>query len=606
MRCTLLLLATCAACGFDGGGGGGTPDGPPPGEDELVLDSSAKLADHAEHVDTFVTAFNTVEPIASLTGKLLVDIDDGAGPFGTWAMRPPRSSLVNVGLMAPPFIAGQIPPGATGNNYIMWFSGEIWFEAGSQKLTLGVATNATAFADILKSDGSPLVSCNEAAECVFSTPSAGWYPLHMGWKRPSNAPNHVFELRSATGVGLPAPVSANRLRVRTHTAELAGWRLEGYEAPRSTNHVLNAVALNYKDPFAMTWSPSLLGLGNGSPGYRNAGQVRILKTGNYDFNVTAADEAAYRLWIDGEWVTDPLRWDPQPGTVRQETRSRELTAGWHDVILEGYEDLGTGNMLQLALAESGKTASAPPAAQVRPVVSATPAFTTGANLTDVELIKAVAVPQTVSVAPVAVNPPEISAVDVWLRLQPKVWAGFVVTLRPPGVLSPGITLNVDLSDRVDDMPGDIHASLTKAQLGNATVAGNWIVEVTHPNAGGNLTSVNALSSARINVHYKGGPTVGNPTKVIAEEGRYTRMVSLDKAHELRNLLTTATVPAGTTITARAQVCQDAAGASCGEVLSGEELAAMKPTAQHVKLVVAFESDGFAVPMLEKLTLRYQK
>lgn len=594
---------TGAACSFDGSTG--EPDGPPPGEAEVVLANKADFAMGAELTDTYVTGFDTVEPIASLPGKLLVDIDDGAGPFGSWAMRPPRSELVNVGLMAPPFVAGQTPPGATGTNYILWFSGEIRLEKDSQKLALSTANNATAFAEILRPDGSILAACTETAECAVVAPAAGWYPLRMGWRRPSNAANHTFEVQYAVGVGIPTSIAVERLRVRTTSAELAGWRMEGYEAQRSTNAVVNAVALNHAEPFTMTWQPALLGL-NGSPGYRNAGQLRIPKAGSYTFKVNADPEAAYRLWIDGEWVSDPTRWNPQNGTPKEETKERELTAGWHDVVLEGYEHGGDGNRLRLAVGEVGQAEAAPPAARVRPVVSAVSTFTTGANLTTVPLVKAVPVLQTLLVAPVAIAPPEVSAVDVWLRLQPKVWAGLVVTLRPPGVVSPGIPLTIDLNGTVDDEPGDIHASLTKAQLGAAPIAGDWIVEVTHADAGGNLNAANALTRARINVHYKGGAAIGNPAKILPTESRYTRMVSLPEARELRGLLAPGTTPTGTSITASAQICEDAAGATCGAVLSHEQLTSEKPTAQHVKLVVDFTSDGFATPILEKLALRYRK
>lgn len=603
MRRTWLLLTTCAACSFDGAPG--APDGPPPGEAEIALDSKADFEMGAELTDAFLTGFDTVEPIASLPGKLLVDIDDGAGPFGSWAMRPRRADLVNVGLMAPPFAAGQTPPGATGSNYILWLSGEIRLEKGAQKLALSTANNSTAFAEILGPGGALLATCTEAAECAVSAPTAGWYSLRMGWKRPSNAVNNTFELQYAMGVGIPTNISPDRLRVRTSAAELAGWRLEGYEAQRSTNAVTNAAALNHVEPFAMAWAPGLLGL-TGSPGYRNAGQLRILEAGSYDFKITAASEAAYRLWIDGEWVTDPTRWNPQDGTEKQETKARDLTVGWHDVVLEGYENGGSSNSLRLAVGKTGTAAAAPPAAQVRPVLSATTAFTTGANLTTVQLIKATPVPQLLAVAPVATTSPPASAVDVWLRLQPKVWAGLVVTLRPPGVASPGIPLTVDLTGLSDDVAGDIHASLTQAQLGNAPAAGDWIVEVTHADDGGNLNTANALTRARLNVHYKGSAAIGNPVKILPAESRYVRMISLPEEHELRGLITSATVPAGATLTAMAQICKDATGTSCEAPLSHEQLQSDSPVAQHIKLVVTFGSDGFSTPILEKLALRYRK
>jgi hypothetical protein len=606
MRSTWLVLATCAACSFDGGGA--PPDGgPPPGELEKVLDSTDDFkAGSPVEASTYTSAAGTVEPTAWLPGLLLAEIDDVAGPYGTWAMKPARTAMVNVGLMAPPFDSVPKPPGAPNGGFVLWFSGEIRLNAGPQKLAFSVAGNAAAFADILGPSGSVLATCTDVSECAIDAPVPGWYRLHMAWSRSATATNNGLELQWAAGTGVPSAIALDRLRVAVHESELAGWRVEGYEFQRTFSHLLHGIALNYKQPFSLSWTPSLLGLdgATASPTYRNAGQLRILQEASYDFAISADGEAAYRLWIDGEWVTQAERFNPQPSGVKGETASRVLAAGWHDIVLEGYEQGGTSNDVRLTFGKTGQALKPPATADVRPLLGAGTAVTDGLTSNSVALVKDVFVSQIVNVAAVA-NAPEASAVDVSLRLQPRAWQGLEARIRSPGS-GTTIPLTLDVTGLVVDQLGDVHASLTKAQLGTAPVSGIWTVEVKHPNAGGNLGGANVLSRARINVHYKGGPTVGSPEKQIALSSRYSRTLSLDKPRELRSLLATAIQPAGSKVEASLQICTDATATSCGADILPTELAVMKPTAQHLKLSVTFTSDGFAAPILDKLALRYKE
>jgi hypothetical protein len=131
-----------------------------------------------------------------------------------------------------------------------------------------------------------------------------------------------------------------------------------------------------------------------------------------------------------------------------------------------------------------------------------------------------------------------------------------------------------------------------------------MVEVAHPDLA--VSASNALSRARVNVHYLGSPTVGTPTKNIATISSYSRMIAFDTSHDLVALFLAATRPTGTDVAASLQICSDATGATCQAALTPAELAAAKPVAQFVKATVTFSSDGLAVPMLDTLTLRYKK
>jgi hypothetical protein len=609
MRSTLLVLATCAACGF--GGGNASPDGPPPDELEFLIDSAEEFKGGSPVQEgAYTSAAGTVEPMAWLPGLLLTEIDDGAGPFGSWAMKPARDQMANVGLMTPKFDANPKPPGAPSGaaNFILWFSGEIRLDAGAQKLAIAAGDNATAFADILDSTGAVLAACTTSSDCAITAPAAGWYPLRMGWSRPEDAANNSFDVQWAAGVGIPAVISPDRVRVAVHEPALAGWRVEGYEVQRSISPLVNGTALNYREPFSLAWTPGLLGLDGAttSPSYRSAGQLRVLEEASYDFVVTAGSKAAYRLWIDGEWVSQFGRWNPQPSGPKTESVSRPLAAGWHDVVLEGYEQGSTSNNVGLTFGKTGQALKSPAVAEVRPLLGPGTSVVAALSTSAVPLVKNVFVPQLVTLPAIA-NAASATAVDISLRLQPKVWAGLEVRLRAPN--SPtAIPLVIDVAGLANDQLGDVHASLTKAELGNVAVSGDWTVEVKHTNAGGNLTAANTLSQARVSVHYQGGAAIGTAEKQIAQSSRYVRTVSLDKPRELRGLIVTAVQPVGSSVTASLQICVDAAALDCGPEISAEQLAMAtpKPLAQHVKIGVAFTSDGFASPILDKVALRYKK
>jgi hypothetical protein len=157
---------------------------------------------------------------------------------------------------------------------------------------------------------------------------------------------------------------------------------------------------------------------------------------------------------------------------------------------------------------------------------------------------------------------------------------------------------------VDDIVTDVHASLTKTDLGTVNAQGTWMVEVAHPDV--MVNGANTLSRARINVHYLGSPTVGAPTKSIATTSSYARVIALDASHELVDVFASGITPAGTALVTSAQLCSDAGGASCGAALTQQQVKDTRPSAQFIKATVTLTSDGFAIPMLDKLTLRYKE
>ncbi len=605
MRSTWLVLATCAACGFEGSE---PSDALPPDEDQQVLDSSSELSDFStsESSDVYVSAAGTVEPTAWLPGKLLTEIDEGGGPFdGTWAIKPERAQLANIGLMHPSNASNQKPPGAPGTSYILWYSGEIRLEEGAQKIGVAAGTDLEAFAEILRTDGTMLLRCDQLV-CSFTAPAAGWYPVRIGWKRSQDATNNFFELQWLNApIGVPSRIAVDRLRVRASEAALHGWRMEAYEEPRGLTAVVNGTALNYKDPSRMDWSPSLLGRDNGSPGYRNVGQLRILEAGSYDFAISAGEEASFRLWLDGEWASTVQNWNPLPGEIHNEVITRTLTAGWHDLSLEAYRSGGTSNYATLRLGRSGEPPTAPKISDVRPLSTGATASQFALNNSPVLLDRNVTSMQTVTVLAIAGGTPNAAAVDVYLRLQPKVWQGLEVKLRPPGSAT-SIPLVIDVAGLTNDADGEVLASLNRMALGAMPVSGVWTLEVTHPDAGTGFTSDNAIKSARLSVRYAGDATIGAPAKQLAETSRYVRMISLPAERELRGLEAKTITPAGSAILLSAQICQDQAGADCGTALTEEAIASSKPIARHVKVTALFTSDGFATPILDRIALRYQK
>ncbi|MEZ4363117.1 MAG: hypothetical protein R3B48_23280 [Kofleriaceae bacterium] len=594
LACSLLML--CAACSFTGGKKG--PDGgPEPGELELQLDSAEDLSASATLRDVHVRASGEVEPSAWLTGVLLAEIDDITGPYeGTWSSKPARASMFHVGLKKPTFTTTL--RGAPAGGSIVWFSGEIRLDAGVQHLLLTAATGADAFADVLRPDGSSLITCTLSVTCTLpATTQAGWYTLHMGWRRAGMVD---FDLQ--WGLGSPTSIPADRLRAPASSAELAGWQLQGYEAPRSMLQVNNADLLNYKAPFTMDWTAALFDLSNGNPSYRSLGQLRISEAGSYDFKVTAQNKAAYRLLIDGEWLTMKTRFDPQPGTVRTETVTKDLTVGWHDIILEGYEHAGRANTLSLTYGPTGGALASPVAGDMRPVLGFADGVAAGVQAMSIPLERNASVFRTVTIAPVTgAEAPLATYVDVSIQLTPSQWNGVSATLTPPG--GAAIPLPIDITSLVDDTLGEVHVTLDRATLGAVPVDGDWRVDVTHPDVSVD-TGRNTVSKVRVNAHYAGSPSLGSPAKILAENASYARVVDLGAPHELRGLFKATNEPAGSKIELTAQTCEDAQGATCSAELTADALAAGKPTARFVKLTATFSSDGFVSPSLDKLTLRY--
>lgn len=599
-----------AGCGFSGQGSDLLPG---PDEGSLLLATAAELAAGAELTDAFVAGEagtlgpGTLEPVTWVPGRLLAELDDKNGPFdATWGSRPPRAQLVNRGLMAPVF-ANQVPPGATGNDYVVWLSGQLFLDAGAQRIQVAAAPGAVAFADILD-EKNLLVHCSAtaAAGCTVTAAAAGWHTLRLGLRRPPAATSHAFELRWAAGAVDPlAAVPASRVRVAAHTEELAGWRIDLFASQRGMEPVQNGAALNASDPFTLTWNQALLGGQSGSPHYRNAGQLRLLEAGSYDFAFDAGRDTSVRLWIDGEWVGPANAFDATSTDPRPNLMSRTLTAGWHDVVLEAYKEGGLSGSVTLTYARSGQARQPPLRADVRPVLGPSPTAASGANLNSVPLTAGVMVSRAATLTGVPPSPKAI-AVDVSFSVRAQAWTGFTAMLvSPAGVRAPlafpGIATPTD-------RPVTLHASVPAAQLGGIVdVYGTWTLEVTHPAGGGPLDpAVHVLRNFRINAHYLGTPQTSAAARAVAQTARYARMISLDEARALTAVRADAIVPEGSAVALSAQLCSDAAGTACQPALSAEQLAAQRPTTQHLKLIVTLTSDGFATPIVQALGVVYRR
>lgn len=608
----LSLLLGAAACGFDGNGGGdgsndpdgGLPDARPD-EESVTLDTAEKMSTDATMNGTFVStaggASGSIEPIASLAQKLLIELDDIAGPYdGTWGSRPPANQLVGRNVMLPLF-AGT-PRGAP-NDFIAWLSGEIRLDAGAQKVGLTVSNGAAGFVDILDDKGAELVHCpSTQAECNVTAPAAGWYPVRLGWRKPGGTVSN-FQLRWAPTGGL-GNIPIERLRAPMHATQLTGSRLEGFVAPRSLRPVDDAVSLQTATPIALDWNDDTFGLGQSSA-YRTTTQLRIAEGGDYTFRLAADNGASYRLWLDGEWINAAASFQylPDGMTTPPESINRTLTAGWHDLVLEGYDTRGTTGEIAFTFGKAGGTLAAPSLAATRPAIGAAPRVAHAENLQPLQLVSNGSIQRAVTIAPLAGTSPQALAVDVTVAMRPVIWNGITIKIYPPGVAT-GIPVTLDTSNRTNNNLGEVDGSLTKVALGNVPAQGEWKVEIFHPNAGG-LNGTNTVSDVQLHVHYAGGAGVNTPP-LVPTTSTYSRMFALDKATELRSLLAETITPPGTSVALSAQLCTNAQGTSCEAELTAAQLAAGKPTGQFVKVKATFTSDGFAVPIITKLVLRHVK
>lgn len=613
MRLVFLgLMFGAAACGFDGSGGGDgpTPDGGPPGpkddEVDIVISSRAELGKDATHTDTFVSgddAVGTVEPTARVPGKLLIEIDDEGGAFdGTWASKPARNTMQRHALMTPAF--SQAPKGAEAN-FNAWFSGEMRLDAGTQKIGVTTATNAIAFVDLLGPDGNSLVHCI-AAECDVTAPTAGWYTVHAGWRRPANALDTTFTLRWSVN-GTPSSIPLDRLRTPLHTTELVGSRIEGSSQARGFGTLEDATLVDVDKPIDLTWGGSLLGL-SVNASYRSSTQLRVTDRGMYDFILDGDAGASYRLWVDGEWMSSAASFDYRSDQTNPpaETVSKMLSEGWHDVVLEGYDTRGDNGEVKFLFGKQGQATEAPPLALTRPAIGVAPQMSVKTNINPVQMIAGTPVSRDVIVDGLAPNNPTALGVDVLVALKPREWDGLLVHVTPPGSTE-RIPLIIETSQLPDNANGMVSGSLRKDRFGtNDKAHGAWRVEVTHPNAGGTIDATNRVTEVVLHVHYAGAAGSTTATPLVSTTSTYSKMIRLPEATQLRGLFSDAITPAGTSVALSAQVCSDMSETGCGNEISAEEVASAKPMAQFVKITTTFTSDGFAVPILKKLTLRHRK
>lgn len=600
-----------AACGFGGSSGdgpdGGAPDGPPlmPGETDLVIDSVAEWSEAAVMDGTFVSTAGgpggSLEPIASLGGKLFVECDDDAGPYdGTWASHPMPNGLVRTAYLVPSF--SQALPALTPN-FVYWFSGEIRLESGAQKIAVATSEGSSVmgFVDVLARDGkTELLHCGHNTPCDLTTTAAGWYPIRMAWRHVGGGTS--FDLRYSNNGGAPSNIDPARLRAPLVTAQHTGSRLEAFSIQRAFEVVSTAVMTDADKPMDLNWGASLFNLGT-SVTYRNSAQLRIPEDGSYDFVVDANGGSSHRVWLDGEWLTTATLFDyiddgedPPPQTF-----TRQLTAGWHDLVAEGYDTRGNNGTVVITYGKTGGVRAPLPLAATRPVIGVAPQVATQTNQMPTALLSNTAVSRTLTIANLAAAAPAALGIDIKVTAIPRTWGGLQIRIVPPN--ENPIAVVFDSSQLQNNASGTVTASLSKATLGNTAKAqGDWRVEVIHA-ANAMLDNSNVVTEVEAHVYYAGATDVAG-AKLVDPTTKYTRMIKLDRARELRNVLLDAIKPAGSDVRVEVATCTDEAGTTCQAALSLEELTAQKPTTQYAKLVVTFTSNGYAVPILNKLALRY--
>lgn len=603
------VLVGATACGFGGSSGeapdGGSPDGPPllPGETDLVVDSMAKWNEGAAYQGTFVStaggAGGSVEPVARLGGKLFVEVDEEQGPYdGTWGAHPTPAQLVRTSFQAP---AMNAPIPGAPQTFVYWWSGEVRLESGAQKIGVSISPGTLGFVDVLSRDGkTELVHCPQStASCDVTAPAAGWYPVRMGWKRPGGTGSN-FDLRYAV-TGNVADIDPARVRAPLVTAQHTGSRLEGFGMPRGFEANRYAVMIDDDKPMDLDWGGTTFGFGS-SASYRNLAQLRIPEDGTYDLVVDANGGSSHRVWLDGEWLTTAALLDHFDDTVDPpaQTFTKQLSAGWHDLIAEGYDTRGNTGHVALTFGKSGGARAPLALAATRPAIGVGPQMVTQLNATPVALQSNAPVTRTLTISNLAAIAPSALAVDVAVTLQPRVWGGLQIKVIPPD--GAAISLVFDSSQLPDNQMGKVTGSLSRAALGAAAKAqGTWTVEVTHA-TNNQLNGNNVVSEVELHVHYAGGADIAGE-KLVDASSTYTRMFKLDQPRELRNLLADAIKPPGTDLRFEVQACSDEAGTTCQAALSVEQLVAQRPTAQYAKVTATFLSNGYAVPILTKLALR---
>lgn len=257
---------------------------------------------------------------------------------------------------------------ATSDNFTLGFAGEIELER-DEKYTFHVSADDGAFFEIF--DG---VKWRRASALTgtsthdFTAPRPGWYPIRIGIGENTGLFSFSIQYSSASMSQTTIPSSALRIPLsEIHGLEMLGFDRKNGQEYRGAHLDTEAINHSWEDG-----RPAALNLTESDEfAVRWIGQVHLTVPGEHHFRLVTDD--GQRLWINGELLLN--HWDD---SYFDETAVKKLTAGWHDLVVDVRDNLGTA-LAQLSFGPSSIELADTiiPVERFRPAIGANESTTAG-------------------------------------------------------------------------------------------------------------------------------------------------------------------------------------------------------------------------------------
>lgn len=439
-------------------------DDPVPGAVELTgADFTRRSA------DLEVDADGVLRPVPWVFGALLASGSDEEvfvdPTTAVWAA-PPPTTLASLGA---PRVVGGVPVGTTvigADTWTWWLEGEIWLDAGTHGWLL--QTDDNGFVDLaLPGEGSytrvVATRFGELGVTESDAPVSGWYPLRVALGNgPSGA--QLTLLHRAPASDAYTPLAPHHLRAPARS-------FQGLAVQLFADSLLvgdRGIVLDDSPSLATSLAPALLGDSPAARSARWSGQLLVAADGEYRFRLTAA--AGARVRIDGVLAVDA--WSQT--TVDTVSEGQQLTAGWHDVLIDHRGDAGALELRIEAGPDRALVGVPLPRERLRPVSGG------DHRLYSTTLAAAVAIADAATTeAPLPVDLPldaVIASADVWLRAEHAAWSDLAVDLRAPSGVAHRVarfssfagtgTFSTTLKDAAGEQAGPWSMVVSDALAGN--------------------------------------------------------------------------------------------------------------------------------------------
>jgi hypothetical protein len=485
----------------------------------------------------------------------------------------------------------------------VWFEGELWIDAGSEKLR--IRGDDTAFAYVAL-DGKSFTTLipNGMAATTIAVQAAGWYPVRIGWADGDN--NGDVQLEKETSPGQFADLDYSRFRVAT----------SGFRGMHRTVYYREVRGGGTRDRLPITsiqqtplhdatsFAPPLVGSTTSSNtpfdwSARWAGQFYAAAAGSYTVRAETKDGCSIQLGTAAP-VADNYQRNAAGASICNATAT--LAPGWNDLIVDfTHVDMTPAFSVKLTSAPGADLAlvGAPlPLDRLRPIEPSADRVITRSMFNAGQIADNQMNTFTTRSVTIDAAGANVRSTDITVR---------VVSPAPNQLrfrLSTGTSQQQRNMIIVADPNGGNDAYIAQAVFDLQTggpAAGTWSLGISDTSGmppGGN----SSFEELHLTMHTSGG------REQIAKRALWRSSIreSETTVSQIDSVKWTERVADGATITVRMRSC---AMADCSDGAWSEPLAngasPALPANRYLQLEVEMTSDGTHEPELEKLEVQYR-